>query len=252
MLFDGRGLARQRGLHRLQVNGFYQPHVGGHLVPRREEDEVAGDEFARRNPSLAPVADHGRRGRGHLAQGLDGALRAVLLHEAEDDREQHDHSDGNRLDPVTEEGRERRREEQDDDEYVLELFEQDRPRRDATGGLKLVRAEFIEAAGGLCSGQAAGRGLQPLETLFDRQRVPKRARLGVNVFSGQEHSTDMDVDSSSNFCSGRAVSPRAPLQRSTARAQPPPRKRCRAGGVESRVRPSCRRRWNRHPTLPPP
>jgi hypothetical protein len=169
VLLDGRRLARQRRLDRLHVHGLDDPHVRGHLVARRQKDQVAGDELARRHAPLAPFADDGRVGRGHLAQGLDGALGAVLLHEAEDDGEEHDDGDGDGLDAVAEEGRERRRQQQDDDEDVLELFEQDRPRRDSSGGLKLIRPELFQAACGLVVGQAARRGLQPLDTVLERQ-----------------------------------------------------------------------------------
>ena len=81
----------------------------GTLSPVARRMRSPGTSSRAGTAPLAAVADDGRRGRGHLAQSLDGALGAVLLHEAEDDREEHDDGDGDGLDPVAEEGRERRR-----------------------------------------------------------------------------------------------------------------------------------------------
>jgi hypothetical protein len=58
---------------------------------------------------------------------------------------------------MAEEGRQSRGEQQDDDEDVLELFEQDRPGRDAPRGLQLVRPQLLQAARGLVGRQARRR-----------------------------------------------------------------------------------------------
>ena len=131
-------------------------------------------------------------GRGHLPQRLDGAFGAVLLHEAEDDRKQNDHGDRDRLDPVAEEGRERSCDQQDDDEYVLELFEQDRPRRNATGSLKLVRAELARR-------RAASATLSPSGVDFSCSKLSSTVSVCqsvpglTSIFSVDSGSCDMDV-----------------------------------------------------------
>ena len=102
MFLDRRGFAGQRRLDGLQVNDLDQPRVGGNLVAGCEENDVTRNQIARRNPVLAPVADHSCRGCSHFAKSLNRALGSVFLYEPEHYCEQHDHSNRNRLDSMTE------------------------------------------------------------------------------------------------------------------------------------------------------
>ena len=144
----------------LQIDGLDQPGIGGNSVARPQEHDIARHEVARRDFALLPIAQDGRRGRGHPAQRLDGALGAVFLHKAQEHRKQHDDGDGDGFDAVPEKGGERRRDEQDDDQHILELLEENRPRRDAMGGLQFVRTVFRKPTSCLGSGQPGGGGLE--------------------------------------------------------------------------------------------
>ena len=146
MLFYRNRLAGERGLFDLQIDGLDQSDIGGDLVAGAQEDDIAGHEVARRDFNLLPIAQHRRGGRGHLAQRLDGTLGAVLLHEAQQHRKQHNDGDGDGFDPVPKKGGECRRHKENDDQHILELLQQDRPRRDAMGGLQFVRAVFAPDA----------------------------------------------------------------------------------------------------------
>ena len=128
LLLDRDRLAGERGLVDLEINGLDQPGVGRDPVAGGQSDNVAGDELAGRDVSLLPIPQHGGGGRGHLAQGLDGPLGAILLHKPEEHGEEHDHGDHQRLEAVPEERRERHRDEQDDNQDVLELRREDLPR----------------------------------------------------------------------------------------------------------------------------
>ena len=136
---------------------------------------------------LAPVANDGRGGCGHFAQGFNGALRAVLLDESENHREQHDHGDGNRLNTVAQECRERRRKQQDDDKYVLELFQKDGPGRDAGGSLKLVWAEFISRRSASATVNPRALDFSFSKVWETRQRVPRLGRSVSQVFFQARH-----------------------------------------------------------------
>src|SRR5258708_2532776 len=92
----------------------------------------------RQDFALSPFADHTRRGRGHLAQSFDGALRTVLLHEAKQHREQNYDGDGDGFEFMPKEKRKRRCDEQNDNKDVLKLLEKKRPRRDTARGLKFI------------------------------------------------------------------------------------------------------------------
>ena len=67
------------------------------------------------------VANHMRQRRGHLPQRLERPLGAVLLHEPEQDGEQHDDRDDQRLERVAEQAGQQRGGEQNQNQDVLEL-----------------------------------------------------------------------------------------------------------------------------------
>ncbi len=172
MLLDGHRLAGQRRFLDLQVDRVDHPRVGGHAVAGVEQDDVAGHDVPGRDLALVAVADDRCRRRGHPPQRFCRALGAVLLREPEQDGEQHDGRDGDRLGGVAEDGGERRGDEEDDDQDVLELLREDRPRRYAGRGLQLVGTVLGEARGGLGRRQASRAGAQLGEDGVHREGVP--------------------------------------------------------------------------------
>ena len=67
----------------------------------------------------------------------------------------------------------RRRKEQDDDQHILELLEEDHPRRDRVGGLQFVRTVLEQALRGFRSGQPGGGGLKAGTHLGSGESVPR-------------------------------------------------------------------------------
>ena len=90
---------------------------------------VSGHEVLRRD--LSSPCRHGAHAppAPTSAAGPRGALRAILLDEPEQDREADDHADGDGFDHLPEIRGDGGRDEQDEDEEVLELGKQHRPRR---------------------------------------------------------------------------------------------------------------------------
>ena len=84
-------------------------------------------------------------GAAICAQRFDGAFGAIFLHEAQQHRKQHDDGDDDGFDAVPQQGRQHHGHQQDQDQHVLELFQQQRPRRDALRGLQFVRAVFRQS-----------------------------------------------------------------------------------------------------------
>ena len=84
---------------------------------------------------------------------------------------------------MAEERRERRRDEQDDDQDVLELLEQERPGRDAPGGLQLVRPVLGQPARRLGAAQSRQAGLQVRQRGFDGLGMPVCSRNSSTVSS---------------------------------------------------------------------
>ncbi len=71
------------------------------------------------------------------------------------------------------------------DQDVLELFEQDFPRRNAADGLQFVRAVLGQAALGFGMSQPARAAVQVLEGFFGSQGVPERGSWhGVSPLCG--------------------------------------------------------------------
>ena len=99
LLLHRHRLAGERRLLDLEVDGLDEPGVGGDPVARVSRIDVAGHQLARRDLVLLAVAQDGRGGGGHLPQRLHAPLGAVLLDEAQQRREQHDHGDGDGLEP---------------------------------------------------------------------------------------------------------------------------------------------------------
>ncbi len=141
----------------------------GTLSPAASRMTSPGTSSRAGTSTRLAVAEHGRRGRRHLAQRLDGALGAVLLDEAEQHREQHDHGDDDGLDRVPEHRRERRRDQQDDDEDVLELVEQEAPRRCRWAASSSLGPNSV-------SRRAASSAVSPVSRDVPSLRRPRRVR----------------------------------------------------------------------------
>ena len=177
--FRGRlRLPGQRGFLDLQVCGRDDPRVRGHAGAGFQENDVAGDQRARRHVLLLPIAQCARHRCGHSAKALDGALGPVLLDEAQRHREQQDDGDDDGLQGVTQERGEADRDHEDQDQDVLELREKQAPRGGSAGSLELVRAVLDQAPGGIGGAQAAFGGGEPIQNGRDGERVPRGGGTG--------------------------------------------------------------------------
>jgi hypothetical protein len=121
------------------VDRFDQARVRRDLIPGAQDHHIPGHHLTGRDLLFLAVPQNGGRGGSHLPQRFDGSLGAILLHETQPDREQDNDCNGNRIDPFPEKGRQRGCNQQDDDQDILELFEQNFPGRNMTGGLQFIR-----------------------------------------------------------------------------------------------------------------
>ena len=150
----------------------------GTRSPARSMTTSPGTSSRAGRADLDAVADDVPHRCGHLAQRFERALRAELLHEAEQHGEQHDDGDDHRLERVAEDAREHGGHEEDDDEDVLELRGEGVPRRAAGDGLQLVGAVGREPATGLLRGEP-GLGRRQLGHYVVDGPVVPHARLPV-------------------------------------------------------------------------
>ena len=176
-LGDRQRLSGQGRFVELEVHGLGDPCVSGDSRAGGEANDVAGHQVTGGDLALVAVAQGDRHRGRHAPQRLDRTLGAVLLGEAEQDGEQQDHADDNRLEDVSQHRGEGDGEEQDQDEDVLELREEQAPRRNTGRGDELVRAVLTQAARRLFAAQSAARGAEPVEGVRDGKGVPRHAAL---------------------------------------------------------------------------
>ena len=128
--------------------------MGRDAISRTEHDGVTGHELACRDAHLDPVADGMPDRRCHFAQGLERALGAELLDDAEKDRDQDDHGDHHGLERVPEQPRNEGCDDQDEHQDVLELGREGAPRGALRERLQLVRPMDGQPAARLLGTQA--------------------------------------------------------------------------------------------------
>jgi hypothetical protein len=178
LLLHRQRLPRQSRLLDLERDDVAQARIRGRPVAGAQQDDVARHELARRDVILLSVPRYRCVRRRHLAERLDRPFGAVLLHEAQHGGEDDDDGDDHGFRHVPEHRREAHRHEQDQDQHVLELGEQDLPRRDHVRRLQLVGAVSGQPLRGLLAAQArVGRGLETGRDLGDTQPMPG-IRLG--------------------------------------------------------------------------
>ena len=105
VLLHGHRFAGQRGFFDLEVDGRDQAQIGGHIVARFQQDDVARNELPGRNRDLMAVADDLGVGRRHLLQGRERLLGLRLLDHADDGVQHHDAHDGDGIDILAEQQR---------------------------------------------------------------------------------------------------------------------------------------------------
>jgi hypothetical protein len=154
ILFHGHRFSRQRGFFDLEIDGGGQAHIGGHVIARIQEDDVARNEFPRRSRDLMAVAyDLGVGGR-HFLQGLDGLFRLRLLNNSDDGIQDDDAHDGDGIDILAEQQGDTRRDDQDDHQVVIELLPQEREKPRPGPLREFIGAEFCETLPRLFVAQA--------------------------------------------------------------------------------------------------
>ena len=173
LLLHRKRLAGQCRLLDLEGDDFAQARIRRRPVARAQQNDVARHELARRDVVFLPVPHHRSVRRRQLPERLDRPFGAVLLHESQHGREDDDDGDDHGFRRVPEHRRQAHRHEQDQDQDVLELGEQDLPRRDHVGGLQLVGAVGGQPPRGLLVAQArTGRGFELGRDIGDVHQVP--------------------------------------------------------------------------------
>ena len=179
LLLDRQRLAGQRRLLDLQVDGLDEPRVGRDAVaglragrrrrararaPARPPLAVAQDGRRRAPPSRAAPRSRARRGTPARSRAAtaNSTITAITIASV----------------PWPSADREADRDQQDEDQHVLELLEEQLPRRGALGRLELVRAALVEPPRGLVAAQPGRRvGTQPARDVVELEAVPGVASL---------------------------------------------------------------------------
>ena len=168
VLLGRHRLARERGLLDVEVSRLEEAGIGRNAIPRREPDDVTGDQVAPSNLPPGSIAEDGRR-RGHgVAQSLGDALRAIGLDEVEDDAQHHHEDDDGGVDALAEDRGDDARDQQNDDQRIRQEQE-DLDEAGRTGRPRgLVGADFTEPPARLVGRQPRACGMELREEDIDR------------------------------------------------------------------------------------
>ena len=170
LLFRRHRLAGQRRLLHVKIARLEQPRVGGHPVAGPQPHDVAGDEDAAGELGPRAVSPDGGRGCRLLTQPFRRPLRAVGLHEIENQAEDDHDGDDRGIDDVAEDRGHGAGHDQDEDERVREEAKQLPRHGPATPSRRLVRPHASEAAARLVVAQARLGSLQSGQECIPRQR----------------------------------------------------------------------------------
>ncbi|MNX66381.1 hypothetical protein D3C86_974710 [compost metagenome] len=182
VLFDDGGLAGQHRFLDAEVMRIEQPDVGGDLVPRAQDHDVAGDQIAGVDVFLLAVAHHAGVVRQHAADAVQGAFGLAFLHIADDGVDDRDRQDHGGVQPMPHQGRDRRRAQQDVDQHIVEMAQKPQPRAAAHRRGQGVQTEGLLPAPDLVLRQAGRAGDLAAERLVDGKLVPGlRSVRGLRV-----------------------------------------------------------------------
>ena len=155
-LVDRQGLAGQRALVHRERDGLDQPPVGGHDVPRANEGDVATHEVACEQVTGDAVTTAARPGRGHLAEGLQGALGLRLLERSDQGVHDQDGQDHRGVLRVAGAERDDRRGDEQQDDRALELAREQHQQSRWSRDLDQVRTIAFQSLARRLLGQAEG------------------------------------------------------------------------------------------------
>jgi len=141
----------------LQVVRLDQRRIGGDAVAFAQHQQVAAHHLAPGDAQLLPVADHQRTRAAEIAQRLERALAAALLHHGDRDRDQHEDQQHRRLAVVAEQQVEQAGGDQQAEHRFARDLERDAPGRAPLRRRQLVGAVCGQARGGLGRAQPMRR-----------------------------------------------------------------------------------------------
>ena len=147
-LRDRHRLAREDRLVAFKRIDLEKAKIGWHDVAHREADDVAHDERRRVDQLIVPVAADERPVVDLRMERLDGALRPVLVEEAQQHADRDDRRDDDRVGGIAGEPRDRRTSQQQEEQRVPELSQQHAGGRDPVFP-EHVAALALEQFGGL-------------------------------------------------------------------------------------------------------
>ena len=182
-LLRGHGFPGQGRLVDLESLGGEDPGVGRHLVPRREEHHVAGDQIVGRDLDAPAVAERGRPPGDEAREGLYLLAGPVLLDEPDDGVEDNDREHHQGVHGLPEDERQRRGGQEHPDQRGIHLAPEDRPDPLAGDAVEHVRPELLKPPLHLRALQPSlDRGPEVPDDLFGgtggcvggRQRVHRR------------------------------------------------------------------------------
>ncbi len=176
-LGGGHALAGERRLVDVQRARLDDPPVGGHVVARGEQHDVAGHDLLRRDLRLDAVAAHARRQLHQRLERVHRALCLALLAQAGHGVEHREGDEDQAGAPLADDQRDRRGDQQDDLHVRAVLVEEPPPARLTLLFGKSVGPVLLQQLGGLRHGEAARRvHTEPAGDVLGRERVPALGR----------------------------------------------------------------------------
>ncbi len=162
-LLDRQRLTSERRLIHAQLAHLEQAQVGGHLVARGQQHDVAGHQFARIDALALPTAQHRGLGGERARQRFERTQRLAFLDEADHGVEEDHAKNHRRVGPGPHSQLDGSRHQQDIDQHLVELQQKAqqraaplgcRQRVGAKAGLARLHRSGIEALLRVCLQQA--------------------------------------------------------------------------------------------------
>jgi hypothetical protein len=173
--------------------GLDETRIGGHGVPRLEQNQVARHQDTGLDPGLDARAHEARGERGEASEGGERALSTPFLEGPDHGVEEHHHRDDDRVARLPKDEGKRGRAEEQVDERVGELPGEDREQRARAGLGQRVRTVGLQAGlGEPRLDPHCGRGLELGADLFGGACMPRsRGLAGVfEAYHGKQHALE--------------------------------------------------------------
>ena len=205
-LVDRNRFTRQHRFLGGKATCLEQAHVGGNLVARLQQHDVARHEIRAVHRHTATVPqDRGMR-RQHVADGRHRLLRLAFLDEADHGIGKHDRKDHTGIDPVLEGSRDDGCTEEDVDQHIVELAEKAAQGATSFRRRKPVGTEDSQPTLCLGRGKTTWPGIQSGKAFFRGARMGVRKSALFDRHSSFSSMYSVSLGAKHQCCFGRASS----------------------------------------------